>query len=168
MELSHSVSFTFDLALPHVAAVDFVRDAKTSLSQADFIENLQVDDAGAVTAYLPVNAALFGQQLLEFRSLLLPTPKGAELQALPLETEELGWAEVSGEATVSPKPVGSEVQYHFDITIHLRLPQPEKWGGRALTKMIEFTAQRVLENITSSFPKAVQRAAQQVEAAFAA
>jgi hypothetical protein len=168
MELSHCVSFTFDLALPQIAAVDFVRDVKTSLSHADFIENLQVDDSGTVSAYLPVNAALFGQQLLEFKSRLSPTVKGAQLTSLPLQTDELGWAEVSGEAVVSPRPIGSEVKYHFDITIHLRLPQAEKWGGRALTKMIEFTAQRVLENITSSFPKAVQRAAQQVEAAFAA
>lgn len=168
MNLSHSVTFTFDLALSQGVAIDFVRDVKTSLSQADFIEDLQVDADGIVRAYLPVNAALFGQQLLEFRSRLIPTAKGAKLEALAITTDEPGWAEVAGEAVVSPRPVGSEVRYQFDITIHLQLPKAERWGGRALTKMIEFTAQRVLERITASFPAAVQRAAQVVEAAFAA
>lgn len=170
MNLSHAVTFTFDLSLPQSAAVLFVRDVEASLSRADFIEDLQVhyEPEAVVTANLPVNAALFGQQLLEFRSRLHPTPAGARLEALPIETDSPGWAEVSGEAIVKPLPAGSQVEYRFDITIHLRLPTPEKWGGKALIKMIEFTAQRVLENITSSFPSAVQAAAQEVEAAYAA
>lgn len=167
MDLSHAVSFTFDLSLPPAAAVRFVRDAGASLSKADFIENLEVKD-GVVTAHLPVNAALFGQQRLEFRSRLHPTPQGARLEALTLDTDAPGWAEVAGEAKVESAPGGSLVEYSFDITIHLKLPTPEKWGGKALVKMIEFTAQRVLENITASFPAAVQAAAQEVEAAYAA
>ena len=167
MNLSHAVSFTFDLNLPPAAAVRFVRDVTLSLSKADFIENLQVTD-NLVNAHLPVNAALFGQQRLEFRSRLHPTKRGARLEALDLETDAPGWAEVSGEAQVGSAPGGSVVEYRFDITIHLKLPTPEKWGGKALVKMIEFTARRVLENITANFPAAVQAAAQEAEAAYAA
>lgn len=58
--------------------------------------------------------------------------------------------------------------YDFDITIHLNLPEPEKWGGRALLKMIHFTAQRVLESIAADFPEAIQTAATETEAAYQA
>ena len=85
-----------------------------------------------------------------------------------VKTNEPGWAEVAGVATVYPRPKGSHVEYRFDITIHLRLPKAEKWGGQALTKMIEFTANKVLEKVTSQFPSAVQQAAKEVEAAYAA
>jgi Protein of unknown function (DUF3809) len=170
MQLTHAVDFTFALTLSQAAAVDFVRDVKDSLSRATFIENLEVHNT-IVTASLPVNAALFGQQLLHFRSKLVPTVKGAKLEPLPLEPDpeeekQVGWAEVTGEAIVKPLPQGSEVSYHFDITIHLYLPKAEKWGGKALTRMIEFTAKHVLETITSSFPKAVQEAAKEVEKAY--
>lgn len=166
MNLSHAVCFTFDLSLPQTAAIDFVRDVETSLSRATFIRDL-VLEGNTVTANLPVNAALFGQQVLEFRSCLHPTPRGARLEALALETAAPGWAEVSGEAVVLSAPEGSRVSYDFDITIHLRLPKPEKWGGVALTKMIEFTAQRVLEKITADFPSAVQAAATEFEIRYA-
>lgn len=167
MDLSHAVSFTFNLSLPPSDATRFVRDVSLSLSKADFIENLQVGD-NVVNAHLPVNAALFGQQRLEFRSRLHPTPRGARLEAIELDTDAPGWAEVAGEARVESAPGGSSVEYRFDITIHLKLPTPEKWGGKALVKMIEFTARHVLKNITANFPAAVQAAAQEVEAAYAA
>jgi hypothetical protein len=165
MQLTHAVDFTFTLTLSQAAAVSFVQDVKTSLRKASFIENLEVSET-IVTASLPVNAALFGQQLLHFRSKLVPMVKGARLEPLPLETDQVGWAEVAGEAVVKPLPQGSEVSYHFDITIHLHLPKAEKWGGKALTRMIEFTAKHVLEVITQGFPRAVQEAAKEVEKAY--
>lgn len=167
MKLTHAVTFDFTLGLPQQDAIAFVRDVETSLSQARFIEGLEVDSNALVTASLPVNAALFGQQTLQFTSKLISTPKGAVLEPQQITTSAPGWAEVAGEAVVSPAPNGSAVRYHFDITIHLRLPEPEKWGGAALTKMIEFTASRVLERITASFPAAVQSAATEVEARYA-
>lgn len=170
MDLTHSVRFGFALGLPPAAAAAFVRDVRTSLSHADFIEDLSVEGGpeAVVSARLPVNAALFGQRRLEFRSRLQRTPHGARLLALPLATDEPGWAEVAGEAGVRPDPAGSWVAYSFDITIHLRLPKAEKWGGQALTKMIRYTAQHVLASITAEFPAAVQAAAREVEASYAA
>ncbi len=168
MQLSHTISFDFDLSLPRHDAIDFVRDVRVSLSKATFIENLEFDlVSGEVTASLPVNAALFGQQTLLFCSQLVPTATGAALTALEVTTNQPGWAEVAGEAVVRPAVSGSHVTYTFDITIHLHLPKAEKWGTKALSRMIEFTAGKVLQNITSSFPDAVQQAAKEVEASFA-
>jgi hypothetical protein len=171
MDIAHTVRFTFDLALEPTEAVAFVRDVARSLAKAAFIRDMEVFGVGElrhVRAVLPVNAAFFGQQELAFESVLTPTAKGAELSPLPLSEPRLGWAEVAGRAEVQPLPSGSRVVYVFDITIHLSLPEPEKWGGRALLKMIHFTAQRVLENIAADFPAAVQAAAAETEAAYQA
>ena len=171
MQISHKVPFEFELNLSEKDAIDFVRDVEKSLSKADFIKDLyryNETDLGHdyVTANIPINAAMFGQHKLGFQSLLIPTENGARLQALPLETPTAGWAEVAGEAVVVPKDTTSLVRYDFDITIHLQLPTPEKWGGRALIKMIEFTAQQVLTRVAEEFPRSVQAAAKEVEAAY--
>ncbi len=171
MDIAHTVHFGFDLSLAPAEAVAFVRDVPRSLAYAAFIRDMEVFEVGSlqhVRALLPVNAAFFGQQELTFESTLKPTVRGAELSPLPLSEPRLGWAEVAGRADVQPLPSGSRVVYDFDITIHLNLPEPEKWGGRALLKMIHFTAQRVLENIAADFPAAVQRAAAETEAAYQA
>ena len=169
MKLTHDVEFAFDLALEPTLAVSFVRDVATSLAAADFLEGLEVRpqpgrDETIVAAALPVNASLFGQQRLPFQSVVTPTPHGARLDGLPLPSARPGWAQVSGEAVVeptdaAPRAVASRVRYRFEITIHLELPEPERWGGRALVRMIEFTAASVLERVTARFPVAIQSAA---------
>ncbi len=171
MDIAHAVHFTIDLALAPAEAVEFVRDVRRSLAKAAFIRDMEVFRAGELThvrAVLPVNAAFFGEQELMFESVLSEAARGALLSPLPLSESRLGWAEVAGRAEVQPLPSGSRVFYDFDITIHLNLPEPEKWGGRALLKMIHFTAQRVLENIAADFPTAVQAAAAETEAAYQA
>lgn len=166
MRLRHEVAFDVSLALERATAVAFVRDAYGSLSHAEFLHALRRTPSGGVEAELPVNAALFGQQRLRFQSRVLPTPQGARLVGSDL-TDVPGWARVSGEAVVSPQPEGCRVDYRFDIEIHLALPEPEKWGGRALMKMIEVTAERVLQRISERFPAAVRDAARAYEATFA-
>lgn len=169
MDLTHEVSFVLDLDLPAEAAREFVRDVPRSLSQATFLADLQVVEGvpEVVTATLPVNAALFGQRELPFRSELDYTGDGARLTGLPLAPDGPGWAEVSGDARVQARDGGCRVEYRFCITIHLALPAPEKWGGRALLSMIEFTAKSVLQGVMGSFPEAVRSAARELEAAWA-
>jgi hypothetical protein len=169
VDLTHEVSFILDLDLPGEAARDFVRDVPRSLSQATFLADLQVVEGNpkVVTAALPVNAALFGQRELPFRSELTYTADGARLSGLPLTPEGPGWAEVSGDARVLAAERGCRVEYSFRITIHLALPAPEKWGGRALLSMIEFTTKSVLQSVMGGFPAAVRAAAREVEAAWA-
>jgi hypothetical protein len=138
-----------------------VRDVPLSLSRAAFIRSLQMQPGNPATviATLPVNAALFGQRLLPFSSTLHPTPKGAKLVSQALDAPGPGWARVDGEAHVEPTPGGSRVRYQFNVRVHIRLPEPERWGGQALLSMIEYTAKTVLERVTASFPDALRAAA---------
>ncbi|MDZ7800678.1 MAG: DUF3809 family protein [Trueperaceae bacterium] len=162
---THAVSFDLPVALSRTESVAFVRDVEHSLAYADFLSDLHVGPGGVVRAELPVNASLFGQRRLRFESRLEPTVHGARLVGLPLD-ERPGWARVSGEAEVMPHPDGSLLRYRFEIEIHLAVPEPERWGGRALVKMIRLTAEQVLARVSARFPGAVQRAARAREATF--
>ena len=167
MKISNVVHFEFELALGLETAVRFVQDVQQSLSKASFIHDMQLwHDSGQqhLRASIAVNAALFGQHDLSFESIVHPEAQGAWLEPQVLSEKALGWAEVGGRARVQGLAQGSHVSYDFDITIHLDLPEPEKWGGRALLKMIHFTAERVLSTITEAFPAAVQEAADAFEA----
>jgi hypothetical protein len=163
--LDHQVAFDLDLTLPAADALAFVRDVPRSLAHADFLRSLRVEgtDPVVVVAELPVNAALFGQRLLPFRSQLVPTPRGASLIGLPLEHDGPGWAQVDGDAEVEPSPTGARVRYTFHVRVHLRLPEAERWGGHALLRMIEYTAKTVLERVTAAFPRALETAARDAE-----
>jgi hypothetical protein len=185
MKITNTVTFDIHLTLDQARSLDFVRDVRKSLAHASFLSDLQVSDVHndpfedtlsdiavqsaqpandlsamqQVEASIVVNAALFGERALSFQSFVRPTAKGARLEALPFSEPKLGWAEVSGTALVQPLPQGSNITYTFDITIHLDLPEADKWGGKALSKMIHYTAQRTLERITSAFPRDIQSAA---------
>jgi hypothetical protein len=161
----HAVRFELVVGLPFDEALAFVRDVPGSLAQAHFLRDLTVEpprgtEPGSVTATLPVNAALFGQRDLPFRSRLHLTPAGARLEGLPLDPLGPGWAQVSGSASVSPAPGGSHLAYAFDIRVHVALPEPERWGSKALTRMIAFTASTVLTRVTDAIPAAVAAAAE--------
>ncbi|MFN2321500.1 MAG: DUF3809 family protein [Trueperaceae bacterium] len=176
MMLEHQVVFDFDVALPRDEALAFVRDVPRSLANATFLEALTVvpGEPEVVRAALPVNAAFLGQRSLPFESELVVTDAGARLIGRPLDPDGPGWAEVDGEAEVATHPgsgrsaPASRVRYQFDVRVHLRLPEPERWGGRALLHMIEFTARSVLERVTAQFPAAIQAAAVEAEAAIVA
>ena len=176
MTLQHQVEFDLELALTRAEALAFVRDVPRSLARATFLEALTVvpGDPELVRAALPVNAAFLGQRSLPFESELVVTDAGARLIGRSLDPEGPGWAEVDGEAEVASLPsvgrsgAGARVRYRFDVRVHLRLPEPERWGGRALMHMIEFTARSVLERVTAQFPAAIQAAASEAEAAVVA
>lgn len=165
MTFDHAVQFDLEVPLGYDDAVAFVRDVRSSLSRAAFLRGLSVDPPsgggiGTVTATLPVNAALFGQRDLPFRSRLHATPDGARLEGLPIHAEGPGWAQVSGVARVAPNGEATvRLSYAFEIRVHVALPEPERWGGQALTTMIAYTARTVLTRVTDAFPAAVAEAA---------
>jgi hypothetical protein len=162
VEIRHEVSFALALAMSVAEATDFARDVARTLRHADFLADLQVvaGDPPVVSAAIPVSAAMFGQRELPFRSVLVPTPTGARLEGTPLSVDGPGWALVSGEARVSPAGPGrSRIDYGFDITVHLRLPRAQRWGERALTRVIEYTARTVLTQVAGELKRAVARAA---------
>ena len=159
VHLSRRIAFDVDVELPHAIAIAFVRDVPATLREADFVDGVTVDAGGVVEASLVVNASMFGQRRLAFLSDLEPTPHGARLRGRHLD-RSVGWARVDGEATVRARPIGSVLSYAFDVDIHLVLPEPERWGGRALLKMVEVTADRVLERLHAAFPSAIAAAAE--------
>lgn len=161
MDLSHEIRFSLAVDLAPDAATAFVRDVPRSLKRADFLADLQVvaSRPPLVSAAIPVSAALFGQRELPFRSELHRTPTGARLVPITFDFDGPGWADVSGEAEVTPDGAGSTLDYSFNITVHVRLPESDHWGAQALVKMIRFTARTVLEKVMDRLPLAVAQAA---------
>ncbi len=163
MRLERRVAFDVPTRLACEEAKAFVRDVPRTLADAEFLTRVDVDEHGVVTALLPVNAALFGHHHLRFRSQLVVTEHGARLDGLELD-DRPGWARVDGVASVAEHDGGNHLHYVFDIEIHLQLPEAERWGGRALLKMIEVTADQVLRRVTEQFPVALTSAARAYEA----
>lgn len=161
LRFTHAISFQLQLALSALQALEFVRDVPRSLRYAEFITDLDLEPGKPplVSASLPVSAALFGRRDLPFTSELHHHTSGASLRPLPLVTESRGWAELAGDVEVTAAGAGSQVDYRFDVTVHLRLPSADRWGTRALTKMIELTAVSLLRSLMVRFPAAIERAA---------
>jgi len=166
MRLYRTVRFDVPTTLSTDMARIFIRDVAGSLKHAAFLEDVTVRNQ-VVSANLPINAALFGQQRLRFESIITETEQGARLEGLSLN-DKPGWASVGGSAWVQSTPAGNSLAYTFEIDIHLTLPTATRWGGRALMKMIEVTADRVLENVCEAFPAALTNAARAYEASLAA
>jgi len=161
VDLSHEIRFSLPVDLPPGRAVAFVRDVPRSLRRADFLAELQVvtSNPPIVSAAIPVSAALFGQRELPFRSELHRTARGARLVPIDFDYDSPGWADVAGEAVVSPEGSGSRLDYTFHITVHVRLPEAEHWGTQALVKMIAYTTRTVLHKVMNQLPAAVSAAA---------
>jgi hypothetical protein len=167
--LDHVIGFEVPIAAPAPVAVAFVQDVARSLEYARFLRGLRVDAGppSVVEASLPINAALFGQRDLPFRSTLTPTQHGARLDGLDVSPSGPGWAMVSGDAVVRASGGGSIARYDLLVTVHVALPEADRWGTRALVRMIEYTAETVLTRLTAAFPEAVARAAHETERALA-
>lgn len=161
MRLTEGLVFGFSSHLGEPEALEFVRDVKRSLAAAHLLDRLRVDGGppALVSANLPVNTPLFGRRELPFASELHFTPQGARLVPTSTEPEGRGWAEVGGEARVAPEGNGSRIDYALDLTIYLDLPEADRWGTRALTKMIELTAGSVLRQLSERLRGAVEEAA---------
>lgn len=161
VSFAHASSFRLQLPLNRLQALEFVRDVPRSLRYAEFLTDLRLEpgEPPLVSAALPVSAALFGRHDLPFASELHHQLAGASLRPLPLTTQSRGWAELGGEVEVATAGSGSRVDYSFDVTVHLRLPAADRWGTRALTKMIELTAASLLQKLMVRFPAAIERAA---------
>ncbi len=161
MKLTESLQFGFSSQLGEAAALEFVRDVQRSLASSYLLEDLQVraGEPALVSANLPVNTPLFGRRELPFVSELHLTPDGAALVPVATQAEGRGWAAVGGVARVAPEGAGSRIEYALDLTIFLDVPEAERWGTRALTKMIEMTASSVLRQLSERLRSAVEQAA---------
>lgn len=167
LRLEHDIAFSVFVALGEADARAFVRDVARSLEHADFLTALQVTPGAppTVSAELPVDVAMFGMRSLPFESALLETSVGAQLAPRPKVRSGSGWAEVGGEATVvSAGKAESRLDYTFKVAVILVTPSSEHWGSRALLKMIELTAAKVLRRVLERFPRAIETAANEAAA----
>ena len=165
MKLTESLEFGFSSPLQVESALAFVRDVERSLASAHLLDGLEVKPGlpQLVSASLPVNTPLFGRRELPFTSELHYTPDGARLVPISNEVTGRGRAEVGGEARAVPDGAGSRIEYALDLTIYLDLPEAERWGTKALTKMIELTAGSVLRQLGERLRAAVEAAARAPE-----
>ncbi|HWG85115.1 MAG TPA: DUF3809 domain-containing protein [Deinococcales bacterium] len=155
MRLEVERDFTFPYPGDSGAATDFLRDVRRSLARVPFIRNLSVE-GDHVTADLAVDVPFLGEQLLDFSSRLVPQDGGADLVAE--QRSGRAWAEVSGSGRATPQGERASISYHLRVVVHLELPAPEKWGGRAFSRMAEATAARTLERVAEDFPAGVMAA----------
>lgn len=167
IRLTREVRFDIPTQLGAQESLDFLRSPSLALQEVGFLTDVRVHPDKRVTAELPVNAAFFGKRTVRFNSQVENLPNGARLVSLP-SMDETAVVKVAGQATVVEGPNGANLQYDFQFELIVHVPEPERWGGRALLKMVEITADRVLEKITAEFPEAVRIAAQRHEAVHAA
>ncbi len=167
MRLDRTVRFEVEAPLDRSDAVAFVRDVAASLRDDELLSDVANGPGSTVEARLPVSAGWLGRRSLRFRSRLEPTPRGARLVGCELD-DRPGWARVDGEAEVTPLATGgSRLAYRLAVEVHLIVPEPERWGGRALTRMIERTADAMLQRVADRFPTAVRCAAERYAATVA-
>lgn len=167
IRLTREVRFDIPTQLDAQESLEFLRNPSLALQEVDFLSRVLVHPDKRVTAELPVNAAFFGKRTVRFDSQVENLPNGARLVSLP-SMDETAVVKVAGQATVGDGAEGSILRYDFQFELIVHVPEPERWGGRALLKMVEFTADRMLEKITAEFPEAVRVAAQRQEAVHAA
>jgi len=161
LRFSHDLGFELSVELDRATALAFVRDVGKVLGRADFLKSVRVESGPPVviSAELPVQAASFGGSL-PFVSEVVETDLGARLVPAPAAVGAVGWADVGGEARVFGSGAApSRLEYEFAVTVTLLTPAAERWGGRALLKMIEIAGANVLRRVVANLPRAVEAAA---------
>ncbi len=141
---------TFQLLLPeppaHLLEPERVFGGKPPFGR---LERWGTQLSGELRAEIP----LLGEIKFPFRSRIVQEEEGlARLMAwpqMPADSEPQFWAELSGLGQI----VAGGIQYTLNLRIHARLPEGEKWGGKALRRMAEAaferTVSRTLEQLGS-------------------
>ena len=145
----------FELTFPgsRAQALAFLRDPARSLSRLTFLQALGVVD-GEVRALLVVQMPMLGSVDLPLHSRVVPTPKGARLESLPIP-DERAWIELSGEGSADEQ---ATLHYNFRFAAHLDAPAAEQWGGAAFEKMVRAAAARTLTRLAQALPAGIAAA----------
>ncbi len=147
MDLEHR--FAFRLAAPPDKARDLLFAPERVFSPLPGLEGLQ-REGDRFRGRLCGEAPIFGKICFPFESRLFGREK-AELDPIPLEKEPF-WAELGGVGEAE----GSELYYRIRLVLHAHLPAGEKWGGRALRRMVEAALARNLARVLASLPERVE------------
>ncbi len=94
-------------------------------------------------------ALLFGQVCFPFQSRLEGEDRA---RLVPLPLAEAFWAELAGEGEAQ----GNTLRYRGRLVLHARLPEGEKWGGRALRRMAETALERTLRRALAALPGSLE------------
>jgi len=147
MELEHR--FAFRLAAPPEKARDLLFAPERVFSALPGLEGLK-REGDRFKGRLCGEAPIFGKVCFPFESRLHGRER-AELEPIPLEAESF-WAELGGVGEAER----GELRYRVRLVLHAHLPAGEKWGGRALRRMVEAALARNLSRVLASLPERVE------------
>ncbi|HGY09753.1 MAG TPA: DUF3809 domain-containing protein [Oceanithermus profundus] len=143
MELEREIAFCLEAASPEEAR-ELLAQPDRALARLEAFEDLKLQ-GDVLQGALAATVALLGKVRFPFRSRFAPGEAGARLEALAPEAGELS-ARLSGRSWLE----GSRVCYDARVRLCARLPEGEKWGGRAFRKMAEAAFARALERTLAS------------------
>ncbi len=147
MELEHH--FAFRLVAPPEKARDLLFAPERVFSALPGLEGLQ-RQGDRFKGRLCGEAPIFGRVCFPFESRLRGRER-AELEPIPLERESF-WAELGGVGEAER----DELRYRVRLVLHARLPAGEKWGGRALRRLVEAALRRNLTRALAALPERVE------------
>lgn len=138
MELERDVDFYLEAETPEAARA-LLAHPERALARLGVFRDLELSGdelRGALVAAF----ALLGEVRFPFRARFEHAGDAATLSPLETAGEALR-AELAGRARLE----GSRVCYRARVRLSARLPEGEKWGGRAFKKMAEAAFARTLE-----------------------
>jgi len=138
VELERNVSFCLDAADPEAARQLLARPDR-ALARLAVFQDLELNGE-ELTGALVAPFALLGEVRFPFRSRFTQSGETARLDACETGDGDLT-AELAGRARVE----GARVCYRARVHLRIRLPEGDKWGGRAFRKMAEAAFARTLE-----------------------
>ncbi|WP_456412892.1 DUF3809 family protein [Oceanithermus profundus] len=138
MELERDVAFCLAAADP-AAAQALLERPQEALGRLAVFRDLELS-GDELRGALVAPFALLGEVRFPFRARFTTRGETASLEPLDPGADDLA-AELSGRA----RREGSQVCYRARVRLRVRLPEGEKWGGRAFKKMAEAAFARTLE-----------------------
>ena len=142
--------FSFSLLAPAGEAASLLLAPERVFARLPGIESL-TREGDELSGRVCGEALLFGRVCFPFKS-RLRGDGGSEAVLEPLPLDEDLWAELSGRGRAE----GGEIRYRVKLVLHAQLPSGEKWGGKALVRMVEAAIRRSLERTLSSLPQRLE------------
>ncbi len=138
--------FAFTLAAPEDQAKALLLAPERVFRDLPGLKDLRREGA-FLLGRLCGEAFLFGEVCFPFKSRLTP---GERVRLTPIPLTEDFWAELEGTGEAGE----GRLSYRGRLVLHARLPEGEKWGGRALRRMVEAALERTLKRALAALPEA--------------
>ena len=139
MRLERQISFCLRAEDP-AEARSLLAAPERALARLAVFRDLKLMD-GVLSGALAAPFALIGEVRFPFRSRFELDGDSARLEPEPLADRGDAVAELGGSARAK----GDRVCYQAQVALELRLPEGDKWGGRAFRKMAEAAFEKTLK-----------------------